>query len=872
MVNIELLPHNEVALKKLNKCLETHQMASINHATGTGKSFIILKYLYSNRNKRILYLAPTYPILKQLTDDHMSELGISQNEFATFDTHIYRTLLQMNMKKIASSYDIIILDEYHRAGAKLWGKKVQELLNTIKEKYPNKKVIGMTATEVRYLDNNRDMNQILFNGVEASRLTLADAILQGILPAPVYINYNYGLLKSIYEVEDRINKYAFYSNDIKKSLEYINKIKSNIESILFNDIEIRKTLDNCKKTLVFSNTIKGINDCKKIINHYFKKIDNEYIVHSGKRHEVNAESLKDFSAQDYSKTSILYSINILNEGVHVKSVDSIFMLRQTSSPIIYFQQLGRLLSYSKRKDKVVVVDLVNNISNSPIIYGLYNEVVSRAKELIITDPANSERYNKIINTFKIIDKSGQLYAIIDELKDLYSKNSIIVRRLETAVSILEGNIEASEVEEYMAHLDIIKYEKYITSELLERIRKLDIDNKPSIVKYTQEEFIKLLDGRININSGQTNYIKQLFEETVNFCDENDRLPTMFSDDAEEVYLASMIYESYNKLDIEFINYIKSNLTDDLSLIERIAYDKSIENIDVNKLTVEAVAAIRRGIKVSPFVSYLVTKNNSDDDELQELVELNTKDDYGDALVASSRSDAFDTVAYTMDFEKAALDVNNEIAISSYDEVLKQVYEEIIKFIKEKGRILRFNRSDLYERRLYCKKILLLSGLEKKGYLKEIDDISINIRNIVIQENKDNIIMRVIEFMKEHNGGLPSAKNIEPTEVSLAKKYIINKNSFDEKSLEKIKIVQEEFASERNKIFIEYIDFIKTNNRRPLMAKVSDEEIELCKNFNRWQSSLTEEQQSQLHDILGSIGKYEEMKKIYQIIKQKKHEE
>ena len=42
---IVLLPHNEMAYNKLNKTLENNQMATINHATGTGKSFIMLKYI-----------------------------------------------------------------------------------------------------------------------------------------------------------------------------------------------------------------------------------------------------------------------------------------------------------------------------------------------------------------------------------------------------------------------------------------------------------------------------------------------------------------------------------------------------------------------------------------------------------------------------------------------------------------------------------------------------------------------------------------------------------------------------------------------------------------------------------------------------------
>ena len=200
---IQLLPHNEEAFNKLKHCLEDNQLVAINHATGTGKSFIILKYLYENRDKRILFLSPSYPINDQLIKEYTKELEISVNEFQKLDTLIYRSLLKLDMNELASNYDIIVLDEYHRCGAKKWGIKVNELLACVKEKHPETKVIGTTATEIRYLDNERNMNNILFDGVCASTLTLADAMLREILPVPIYIN---SLVELSTEYETAIRK------------------------------------------------------------------------------------------------------------------------------------------------------------------------------------------------------------------------------------------------------------------------------------------------------------------------------------------------------------------------------------------------------------------------------------------------------------------------------------------------------------------------------------------------------------------------------------------------------------------------------------------------------------------------------------------
>ena len=88
-MNIELFEHNEIAYQKLENFLETEQMGSIDHATGTGKSFIALKYLFNHKNQNILYLTPTYYIFTQLTDVHMPKLGINKTDFEKIDNIIY---------------------------------------------------------------------------------------------------------------------------------------------------------------------------------------------------------------------------------------------------------------------------------------------------------------------------------------------------------------------------------------------------------------------------------------------------------------------------------------------------------------------------------------------------------------------------------------------------------------------------------------------------------------------------------------------------------------------------------------------------------------------------------------------------------------
>ena len=49
------------------------------------------------------------------------------------------------------------------------------------------KLLGLTATNIRYLDNDRDMFEEFFDGHIASEMTLGEAVVRGILSAPNYV-------------------------------------------------------------------------------------------------------------------------------------------------------------------------------------------------------------------------------------------------------------------------------------------------------------------------------------------------------------------------------------------------------------------------------------------------------------------------------------------------------------------------------------------------------------------------------------------------------------------------------------------------------------------------------------------------------------
>ena len=68
-------------------------------------------------------------------------------------------------------------DEFHRGGAAFWGARLRRFQNM----YPKVPTLGLSATAIRYLDNQRDMEDELLDSNVASEMTLGESIVRGIL-------------------------------------------------------------------------------------------------------------------------------------------------------------------------------------------------------------------------------------------------------------------------------------------------------------------------------------------------------------------------------------------------------------------------------------------------------------------------------------------------------------------------------------------------------------------------------------------------------------------------------------------------------------------------------------------------------------------
>ena len=401
---IELYKHNKKAYSNVLEHFETTNRTCVVHATGTGKSFISLKWLEDNKDKKCLFLAPTHAIIDQFKT-HIEDNGLSLSDFPNLEFELYTNV---NNRIADNKYDCIVMDEFHRCGAKEWSKGINKLLDNNEDA----KVLGLSATPIRYLDDNRNMADEIFDGDIASEISLAEAIAMGILPPPTYIASIYSFDDEIEKIQGKINKYK--NKEEREELQKrLNEAKQEIEKSRGLSEVFEKYITNTKgKYIVFCKDKPHMELIKEKSNEWFKNINKIKVndVYYEKGRELNKYEIDSFENNERDELKLLFAIEMLNEGVHVKSIDGVIMFRPTSSPIIYFQQLGRALSVGHNAHPIVF-DVVNNYECLDQIHKLKGEVAR------IIGTGSSTGIGDILDNFKIIDCNKDIREILDKLDD-----------------------------------------------------------------------------------------------------------------------------------------------------------------------------------------------------------------------------------------------------------------------------------------------------------------------------------------------------------------------------------------------------------------------------------------------------------------------
>ena len=286
-------------------------------------------------------------------------------------------------------FDYIVVDEFHHAVS----KNYQNIINYFNPKF----MLGLTATPDR-LDNKDVFSICDYNTVYEA--TLKTAIDKGwLVPFRYYGIYDESV--NYDEVEYKNGKYN------EKELEKALSINNRAELILKHYKKYKST-----RALGFCTSKSHAEFMAKYFNENGVPSCAVYSSSEGEYNEERSIALKKLRDEDIN---VIFSVDMFNEGLDIKSIDMVMFLRPTESPTVFLQQLGRGLRKDKNKKYLNVLDFIGNFKKANLVpYLLKGE--SKIRESNITTIPSEEDYPedcfidfdfRLIDIFEKIKKANQ---------------------------------------------------------------------------------------------------------------------------------------------------------------------------------------------------------------------------------------------------------------------------------------------------------------------------------------------------------------------------------------------------------------------------------------------------------------------------------
>lgn len=368
------------ALDKMNQ--EASYSTLVVLPTGGGKTYTASMWLLKNaidKRKKILWIAHRQMLLDQAAESfqkfaytevvpHISSFcfrivsGASSHD-RTSDIRPGDNLLIVSKDSIGRNIDrldqwlkgekelYLIVDEAHHSTAKTY----RMVIDYVKAKVPNLKLIGLTATPFRTAEEEQGLlAKIYTDGISDGRVVHGDVGITYQIGLKELINRQI-LAKPIFE--------SFYTDeeygdslgvDAWESIQHLDVLPDEVAQQMADSAARNKLIVETYKakqndygqTILFAvNVVHAIQ-----LTSLFKKagIKADFIVSSVKdaitgvtiSREDNERKLEDYRN---GKLQVLINVNILTEGVDLPKTKTVFLARPTVSSILMTQMVGRAL-------------------------------------------------------------------------------------------------------------------------------------------------------------------------------------------------------------------------------------------------------------------------------------------------------------------------------------------------------------------------------------------------------------------------------------------------------------------------------------------------------------------------------------------------
>jgi superfamily II DNA or RNA helicase len=286
------------------------------------------------KGKRCLFVVHSKELVEQFADRLKNQFGVNSGVIMAGvkpdpSKAVQVASIMSLIRREAPPADILFIDESHRARSKTYGQ--------IMEKYPEAKIVGLTATPFRGDGKGLDFFDTLVHPVRIQEL----------------INLGHLVKTKVYAPQEEVDlkKVAIKGGDFDQR-----ELAARFSSRKFyqNVIDLYKKHAEGKKTICFNINVEHSKEmCRVFLDNGIRAAHVDGTTKKSERTAI----VDGFRRGDYD---VLCNIGVYTEGFDIPDTEVVILNRATRSLGMYIQMVGRGLRPADGKDHCLVLDFGGN--------------------------------------------------------------------------------------------------------------------------------------------------------------------------------------------------------------------------------------------------------------------------------------------------------------------------------------------------------------------------------------------------------------------------------------------------------------------------------------------------------------------------------
>ncbi|MEW1869039.1 DUF3427 domain-containing protein [Streptomyces caelestis] len=387
-------------------------------ATGTGKTVMAaLDYKQlrerHDRDLRLLFIAHRKEILQQslrtyqdiLLDANFGE-SLHSGEIPERWTHVFASVQSLNARALdrlaPDHFDVIVIDEFHHGTSPTYRKIVDH--------FKPMELLGLTATPERM--DGKNIQDEFFDGRIAAEMRLWEALDNKLL-----CPFHYFGISDTTDLSAVEWKRGAYDMSSLSNVLTGNKVRAGL------------VVKAVKEKVADPSRMRALGFCVSVAHAHFMAESfrsagfNAIAVSGETPADQRRQALADLRS---GALQVVFSVDLFNEGVDVPDVDTLLLLRPTSSATVFLQQLGRGLRRSGNKAVLTVLDFIGQHRKEFRFENQFRALTNLTRKRLLDHIEHD--FPKLPSGCEIVLEEKAKHTIIANIKEQLSVNVTTLAR------------------------------------------------------------------------------------------------------------------------------------------------------------------------------------------------------------------------------------------------------------------------------------------------------------------------------------------------------------------------------------------------------------------------------------------------------------